>query len=324
MKRMWLFLLAATVVAALGGCGDDSTDPNVGEFEAEFTALPVLDADQYYEAWASFPIVPRDDGRTGGALAPLHDEAESVSLGAFRVVEDGIVSLDGGPVTFTLAEDRNLSLVSDIHVTVRSAGDTTHGAVVMGGEVTGSDTQGVANLDTSYHHAFNCDLRAAAGSCVMATPSDGAGTNETQGIWFTDGTGAPALDLPLLGEGWVYSAWVMNGTEPLAIGDFTDAHAADSDSAGAEAGSQPGFAAPGSDFLVSAIDFSLGGATVILTAEPGGEGHQHRGSRAMRHEEPFPITVLTAVIEPATPAHTPIVMSPPAEPLPTGHVTFGR
>ncbi len=319
-------LLAAAIAASLvAGCGDDDPSaPQPGTFTVELDDLPVLPADQYYEAWVAFPIPPsRAGGRQGPAGAPLHDELEAVSLGAFRVGEDGnLYNLEDGLAEFALAEDRNLSLAADVHVTVRAIGDTAHGAPILGGEVTGDDDEGHADLVTDYHDGFDCDLRSAAGSCVMATPTDGAGTNETQGIWFTDANGLPALDLPVLGHGWMYAAWAVAGGEARSIGHFAAANAADSDSAGADAGPLPGFAAPGSDFF-GGFDLAAGGVTVLVTAEPDAEGDHERGMK-LRHEEPFPLTVLTLIIEAAAPARTPMTMGLPATPLPAGRVTFTR
>jgi hypothetical protein len=328
MKHVSSFLVAVVIGGGLvAGCGDDDEPaaPEPGVFTVLLRDLPVLAGDQFYEAWVAFPVPPaRDGGRDRSTDAPLHDEQESVSLGAFRVVADGsLLDLDGGPAEFALAEDRNLSLAADIHVTVRAIGDTAHGALILGGTVRGTDDEGYADLVTDYHDGLDCDLRSAAGSCVMATPSDGPGTNETQGIWFTDADGLPALDLPVLGHGWMYAAWALAGGDARLIGHFADAAAADSDSAGAEAGPLSGFAAPGSDFLASGFHLAAGGVTVLVSAEPDDEG-DHAGGMARRHQEPFPMTVLALIIEAATPARTPMAMGVPAAALPTGRVTFTR
>ena len=321
------YLMAAAIAAGLaGGCGDDEpSTPDPGAFAVELHDLPVLAAGQYYEAWVAFPVLPAragDPRRPAGA--PLHDEQENVSLGAFRVAADGsLLNLEDGLAEFSLAEERNLNLAAGIHITVRAIGDTAHGALILGGGIRGDDDEGYADLVTDYHDGFDCDLRSAAGSCVMATPTDGAGTNETRGIWFTDANGLPALDLPALGHGWMYAAWAVAGGEARSIGHFAAANAADSDSAGAEAGPLPGFAAPGSDFITSGFDLAAGGVTVLVGVEPDAEGDHERGMK-LRHEEPFPLTVLTLIIEAAAPARTPMAMGLPATPLPTGRVTFTR
>jgi hypothetical protein len=316
----------AFALSLVTGCDDDDpAAPEPGMFTVDFDDLPVLPADQYYEAWVSFPVArPAGEGAARRAGAPFHDEFEAVSLGAFTVAADGsLLNLEEGPAEFALAEERNLNLAADVHVTVRAFGDTAHGALIIGGGVTGDDDEGHADLVTDYHDGLDCDLRAASGSCVMATPTDGAGTNETQGIWFTDASGVPVLELPVLGHGWMYAAWTVAGGEARSIGHFAAANAADSDSAGPEAGPLPGFVAPGSDFLASGFDLAAGGVTVLVAAEPD-EHAGHERAPALRHEEPFPMTVLALAIEAAFPDHTPMTLELPAGPLPTGRVTFTR
>jgi hypothetical protein len=188
--------------------------------------------------------------------------------------------------------------------------------------VEGDDDTGRAFLTSFYEHALRANLLLAAGSCVLATPTDEPGGNETQGIWFTDASGQPALSLPTLGEGWIYEAWIQNGGEFISVGRFRDESVPDSDGKGPEAGVEPGFDAPGSDFVQSGRDLADGESAVFITVEPAGEGD---GGLARHEADPFPLRVLELAIPLNQAAREPITLNLPASsPLPTGTVTFTR
>ena len=310
--------LAAAMLAGamLAGCGDDENPTPTGEFSITFTGLEELPAGHHYEAWARFPPPPPR------GLRVEHGDEISVSLGAFQVTEDGTIeSLEGGAVTFELAEPKDLNTVVDVVITVReSEPDTTIGSILLGGDVVGNDNEGHATLTTEYHDALAVDIRTASGSCVLATPSDGENTNENQGIWFSTPTGGPALTLPVLGEGWHYDAYLLLGAKEISIGNFVRADTADSDGAGAEAGILPGFMTPGSDFPISALDLSAGGVSVLVAVQPG--EHAHQGFLA--HGSVFPYHVLELDIPAGTLPRTAMALEVATEPLPAGTVSFAR
>jgi len=302
-------------VLLLAGCGDDDENPTpTGEFSITVTGLEPLPAGHHYEAWARFPLP------SPGGLE--HGDEDPVSLGAFQVTEEGnIESLTGGPVTFELAEPRDLGTVADVVISVReSKPDTTIGSVLIGGEVVGDDHEGRATLTTDYHDALAGDIRTASGSCILATPSDGENANENQGLWFSTPTGAPALSLPVLGEGWRYDAYLFLGAKEIELGSFTRGDTADSDGAGAEGGVLGGFNTPGSDFPISALDLSDGSASVLIALQPGEDAHE--GFRA--HGSVFPYHVLELDIPAGTLPRTPMTLEVATEPLPAGTVTFAR
>jgi hypothetical protein len=304
-------------VLLLAGCGDDENPTPTGEFAITLTGFEPLPAGHYYEAWARFPPPPPPPG-----LHVEHGDEDPVSLGAFQVTEDGsIESLAGGPITFELAEPRDLGTVADVVITVReSEPDTTIGSVLIGGIMGGDDHEGRATLTTDYHDALDADIRTASGSCVLATPSDGENANENQGLWFSTPTGGPALSVPVLGEGWHYDAYLLLGGKEIGLGNFVRADTADSDGAGAEGGVLGGFNTPGSDFPISALNLSDGSASVLVVLQPG--EHAHEGFRA--HGSVFPYHVLELDIPAGTPPRTPMTLEVATEPLPAGTVTFAR
>jgi hypothetical protein len=64
---------------------------------------------------------------------------------------------------------------------------------------------------------FPIDLRAVAGSFILATPTDDDPANETSGVWFLDPAGGPgpSLSLPRPPAGWVFEGWGVTQGTPL-------------------------------------------------------------------------------------------------------------
>jgi hypothetical protein len=318
--------LAAVLVlsALLTGCDNSSpTPPEPGQFSLALQDLPPLASNHYYEAWIGFP----EDGSNGLARLPstLHEDIEHVTLGAFRVAENGeITALDGQAVSFHLAESRDLSLAVEILIAVQAEGDSLPGPFLLGGAVTEGNRTGVAELSTSHSDALDAGLTQVGGTFVLATPSDGLGTNETRGIWFANLTTVPptpSLELPQLGDGWLYQAWVKHRGEFLSLGRIVDVATPDSDGKGPGAGPQDGFELPGSDFVQDALNLADGRSEVFIALvdnrhEDGQTGPQHGG--------PFPLQVLSARIPAGGPPRRSLRLSTPTAPLPSGTVTFTR
>lgn len=317
-RAVSVLVVVGLAVLWLPGCGDDDENPTpTGEFLITLTGFEPLPAGHHYEAWARFPPPPPP-----GGIRVEHGDEDPVSLGAFQVTEDGdIVSLEDGAVTFELAEPRDLQTVADVVITVReSKPDTTIGSVLIGGEMAGDQNEGRATLTMDYHDALFADIRTASGSCILATPSDGDNGNENQGLWFSTPTGTPALTLPALAGGWRYDAYLLLGAKEIALGSFTRGDTADSDGAGAEGGLLGGFNTPGSDFLISALNLSNGGVSVLVALQPGED--EHEGFRA--HGSVFPYHVLELDIPAGTLPRTSMALEVATEPLPSGTVTLPR
>jgi hypothetical protein len=321
--RSWTPPLAAVLVALglFAGCGDDDDNPpEVGELTVSLLNLPALPESLYYEAFALF-----DTSTTA------HGETEAVSLGAFLADGAGnLESLDGGEAVFEFVEQRNLS-PSRIVVNVRVVADTSLGSPLIAGQVVGDEDEGRATLTAGDHHALNADITTAEGTCVLATPSTFlVDSDENQGVWFVEivtqpqpGTN-PSLVIPELGEGWAYSAWVLQSGEEIPVGTFSLASGPDSDGAGEGAGPDPGFDAPGSDFIVPPTgprSLNDGETTVIVTIEPVESDH---GLRALHLDEPFPVRVLEIAIPFGAASDSSITLSKPGVPLPAGTITFTR
>ncbi len=310
MRRLRLPAVVLLTFLAVTGCNDDDpAGPTGGEFTFSFSGLPALGHGRYYEAWVGVP----ESGLRHGLVY--------TSVGQFVINADGSAgSREGGAVEFGLEDPSILAGATEVRVTVEAEGATDPGPALLAGAVTGDDDHAEATLATAHPHAVGADLTAAAGGFVLATPTDGEGSNETQGIWFTDGAGAPNLTLPELGHGWHYHAHVFHGGHSLSIGTFAGAAGADSDGPGPEAGIQAAFAAPGSDFLVSGHDLSDGASTAFLVIEPATDHHEES---ALRHDSSFPVRILQAAI-PAGATPREVIALAPAGPLPAATVAFTR
>jgi hypothetical protein len=271
--RLALLVLALGLVAAACGTTDDSgqeatttttvaaattttpattttTEPMLPELTLDVTGFPELANAAHYENWAIIDGAP-------------------VSAGKFNVVDGAIVDLDGASISdFPVA---GLEAATTIVVTIEPAGDRD--AVPSDTHfVAGDVVDGSAELTIGHPAAIGTDFADAAGTVLLATPTNGDGTDELSGIWFLALPGPIAsLDLPELPAGWKYEGWAVIDGIPVTSGTFLDTEAADDAApfSGPEAG--PPF--PGEDFLVNApegvtLPTDLSGATIVISVEP--------------------------------------------------------
>jgi hypothetical protein len=324
-SSMKLPVLALTIglLWLAAGCGDDDDgqSPVVTPFNFTIEDLPRLASGQYYEAWVTFPPPPPRAGRV------LHGEDPRESLGQFVVTETGVIEArEGGPAELSYSGAQDVNQAVDVLISVETEGDTAQGPVLIAGVVVGNDDEGRSTLGISHHDAVGTDFSNASGSFILATPTNGEGTDENLGIWFTNPAGLPTLVLPLFGEkvgiGWIYQAYVFHGGHAIEIGTFNSTDVEDSDGRGAEAGPMPGFNAPGSDFLQSQHNLSDGSTVAFVVIQPAGDVHE-RGARAL-HDDSFPMRILETTIPlDATPRQS-INLGPRVAPWPTATVTFPR
>ncbi|MFQ6030452.1 MAG: hypothetical protein ACE5Q6_23505 [Dehalococcoidia bacterium] len=227
-----------------------------GTLTLELSGLDPLANGFHYEGWA---IV----------------EGSPVSTGKFNVDAAGhLIDLSGQSIgEARFHGEYDLGSASAIVITIEPAGDVddlpadTH-------YLAGSVSEGVAELTVGHAAALGDDFANASGTYILATPTDGPGTNENSGIWFLDpsrGSPAVGLDLPQLPAGWVYEGWVVLDGTPVSTGQFTavDQVALTALFSGPLSG--PPF--PGEDFLVNApegISFptDLAGAVAVISIEP--------------------------------------------------------
>ncbi|MDR6223505.1 anti-sigma factor [Methanococcoides alaskense] len=175
-------------MVSLFAAGCVQDTPN--EMVLTFDGLEALE-EGHYEGWAIFG-------------------EDKVSTGTFNV---------GDELSFVAPE--NIGEADVIVITIEPEGDvdaTPSGVVVLVGNL----SEGSAALE------FPVDLSGASGSYILATPTNGADTNENSGIWFLDlPDSSPALVLPALSDGWVYERWAVFEGTPLTSGRFTAVDEAD-------------------------------------------------------------------------------------------------
>lgn len=202
-------------------------------------------------------------------------DGNPITTGKFNVDDSGnLVTLDGVAIEngeFTVGEEAaNAELVV---LTIEPDGDTDAvpaATKYVGGEL----VDGTAELTISAVPALGTDFADASGSYILATPTNGDGSDETSGVWFLDlSSGSPAagLNLPTLPEGWEYEGWAVVDGQPLSTGRFTDPAAADDFSEFSGEQGAPPF--PGEDFLVNAPEgftfpLDLSGAPIVISVEP--------------------------------------------------------
>ncbi len=232
---------------------DDMSDDMVcgaSSLHLDVAALSELGGDAHYEGWAIIDGVPATTGK-------------------FVVAGGTAVHLDGSPLE-CFTTDR-LETATTIVITIEPAGDAddipsdTH---IVAGDI----VDGTAVLTVDHPAALGTDFSEAAGTFVLATPTDGGDTNELSGIWFLELPGPVAsLDLPALPIGWTYEGWAVIDGVPVTSGTFLAVD--DFDAFDGYSGDQGGPAFPGEDYLVNApagvvFPTDLSGATVVVSVEP--------------------------------------------------------
>ena len=242
-----VFMLAAT------GC-EDGTSPGV-DLVLTFQGLEPLAGGFHYEGWAILASGPVSTGKfnvaTGGGL--VTPAGAAIAGGSFRTD----MSLDGATA---------------IVITIEPAGDTDRvpsTTKMLAGDLTGA----TASLGVAGAQALATDFATAAGSFILATPTDGPNTSEKSGVWFLrPGTPPTAsLTLPTLPAGWRYEGWTVISGRPVTTGTFTTASGADA--AAPFSGTQAGPPFPGEDYLRNApsgltFPTDLSGGMAVISVEP--------------------------------------------------------
>ncbi|MEM8594715.1 MAG: anti-sigma factor, partial [Pseudomonadota bacterium] len=244
MNHLMKLALFGALCASLSACNDSSLIQNTSQktLSISSTNLEALGNDYNYEGWV---IV----------------NGKAVSAGIFDII-DGKAS----PSSFQLDAD-SLDNASKYVLTIEPENDTdpspasTH---IIAGDINNSEATAVMQ-DSA---ALGTDFSAAAGTFILATPSNSNATPE-QGIWFLDNSsGSPvaSLSLPTLPAGWAYEGWVVGDNGPVSTGTFTRTDATDSDGAGPAAGPMGTPPFPGQDFINPAMDVSA--SKVVISVEP--------------------------------------------------------
>lgn len=242
LNEMKKFLLVLSAAALIAGCKSDEQNLNVS-----LVGLEDLGSDYVYEGWMIVNDAP-------------------VSTGTFSVTSSGSY-LESFEVNREELEDATAFVLTiEPAVDPDAAPSAVH---ILAGDFSGDN----AGLTTSHASAIGTDFTSAAGSYILATPTDGTADDENSGIWWLDPAAGPgaALTLPTLPDGWVYEGWAVTGGVPVSTGTFTAVDAVDnSDIYSGNAGGPP---FPGEDFLNNApagltFPTDLAGGTAVISVEP--------------------------------------------------------
>jgi len=244
---------------------------------------------------------------------------------------EGWIIVNGSPLstgTFSVDANGNLSKTEfDIDATDLSTAtafiltiepnpdpDPNPSAVhILAGDFSGNSS----NVTVNHSAALGSDFMSSTGVYILATPTDGAMTNENSGIWFLDLTsGSPSqgLFLPILPSGWKYEGWtVINGT-PVSTGTFIDATVIDD--ADPYSNTMPGPPFPGEDFLVNAptgltFPTDIAGGVAVISIEPSPDNSAN----------PFTLKPLVGDIPMNAVDHATYMMNANLSSFPTGTVS---
>lgn len=240
------FLFAALVIGVftLSGCQDNQVTSN--SFSVAITGLEDLGNDYVYEGW-------------------LIVDGSPISTGTFTVNSTGILSKTSFEADISNLENATKFVLS-IEPTIDS--DPAPSAVkILGGDF----STNTATLSVGDAAALGDNFSTAAGSYILATPTDALSNNENSGVWWLIPGGTPALTLPTLPSGWRYEGWAVVNGIPLSTGTFTSISGADA--AAPYSGANAGPAFPGEDFLNNApsgitFPLDLSATTVVVSVEP--------------------------------------------------------
>lgn len=255
---------------------------------------PPLQGGYHYEGWAIVDGAP-------------------VSTGKFNVGDGEIVALDGSPIAAFSAE--GLEAATVIVITIEPPGDVdqipadTH---FLAGDLTDM----TATLTIGHPAALGTDFAEAAGTFLLATPTDDDDSNELSGIWFLELPGpTPSLTLPELSPGWRYEGWAVIAGMPLTSGTFLTA--AGADEAAPFSGPNPGPPFPGEDYLGNGpegvtLPTDLSGGTVVISVEPYPDNDP----------SPFGLKPLIGMAAGNATDHESYRLAPNIDDLPTGVATI--
>lgn len=254
MGRLTIVIVSIGIIAMLAiGCSDDNenTQPQTGMLTLNFSGLENLGSDYAYEGW-------------------ILVDGSPVSTGVFTVDDNGDLSQSSFEMSLS-----DLEAATKFILTIEPSPDSDP-APASTHYLAGDFSNGTANLMVGDAAALGNDFTSSSGVYVLATPTNGANSDENSGIWFLDlSTGQPAqgLELPNLPDGWKYEGWAVIDGTPVTTGTFLSASGAD-DSA-PYSGTMAGPAFPGEDFLNNApagltfpTDLSEGAGVISIEPDP--------------------------------------------------------
>ncbi len=301
-----LILIGAISIFTFFGCSSEDTpietQPTNSKLTLNINGLDDLGSTARYEGW----ILVHATAKSNGSSSEV-----AKSTGVFTVNAAGQLSQTEFDIDAT---DLSNATVFILTIEPNPDSDPNPSAVhILAGNFSGN----TSNVTVDHSAALGNDFTSATGAYILATPTDGANTNENSGIWFLDLTsGSPTqgLFLPTLPDGWKYEGWtVINGT-PVTTGTFTDATIVDD--ADPYSSTMPGPPFPGEDYLVNApsgltFPTDIAGGVAVISIEPSPDNSS----------APFTLKPLVGNIPMNAVDHTTYMMSSNLSSFPTGTVS---
>jgi hypothetical protein len=251
MRYIIVSMIIAVIIGITGCSNNDnpSNPPATGELTLNVTGLKDLGSSAKYEGWIIVNGTPKSTGKF------TVDSNGQLSSNMFAVDKSDLDNATKFVLTIEPEPDQSED-PSDVHF------------------IAGNFSNNLAALSVSDGAALNDDFSGASGNFILATPTNGASTNENSGIWFIDissGTPSVGLTLPSLPTGWKYEGWVVINGTPVTTGKFTSLSTVDESAPYSGTMSGPPF--PGEDFLKNApsgltFPTDLSGGTAVITIEP--------------------------------------------------------
>ncbi|MGB5289780.1 MAG: hypothetical protein WBQ32_13415 [Ignavibacteriaceae bacterium] len=261
MRTIMLMLALSTFI--FFGCSEEESPtqnpPTSATLKLNINGLEDLGSNAKYEGWIIVPTLSKSSGVV---------EDAPVSTGTFTVNSSGVLSQTDFEVdAIDLANATTFVLTIEPNPDPDPAPSDVH---ILAGDFSGN----TSNMSVGHPAALGNNFTSAAGTYILATPTDGAMTNENSGIWFLDlSTGSPAqgLFLPALPAGWKYEGWTVINGMPVTTGTFTSATVVDD--ADPYSSTMPGPPFPGEDFLINApmgltFPTDIAGGTAVISIEP--------------------------------------------------------
>jgi hypothetical protein len=249
MKKVFLLLAALSFLFISCSDDDNSVEPTTSSMNLNISGLEDLGSSAMYEGWIMVDGAPKTTGTF------TVDGSGNLSKSSFEIDSDDLSSATAFILTIEPNPDPSPN-PSDVHI--------------IAGDFNGSS----ASLTVGHGAALGDDFSSISGKYILATPTNGADTDEKSGIWFLDlssGTPAVGLNLPTLPAGWKYEGWTVINGVPVTSGTFTSVTAVDD--ADPFSSTQPGPPFPGEDYLVNApsgltFPTDLSGGTAVISIEP--------------------------------------------------------
>lgn len=248
MAKLNKLLTVFSLMIFLTSCSNDD-EPTTKDLLLNIIGLENLGSEYVYEGWIIVNSNP-------------------VSTGRFSVNNNGALSQTGFIVDIN---DLNAATTFVLTIEPVNGDDPAPSEVrILAGDFNGKSGQ----LSVSHIAALGSDFSSTNGTYILATPTDGANTNENSGIWFLDlSSGSPSigLNLPTLPAGWKYEGWVVSGGTPITSGKFTSVNVVDEFDGFSS--TMPGPPFPGEDYLVNApspltFPLDLAGGKAVISIEP--------------------------------------------------------